>query len=87
MDMLLFRSLLCQVISSAHRALSDDERVVALDPAVRGEDEEIEPDSEQQCSSAAQLKCSLDELVVGRDPAVGGEDHELEAGAKHLAIR
>src|SRR5919106_3264914 len=26
--------------------LSDDERVVALDPAVRGEDEEVEPDSE-----------------------------------------
>jgi hypothetical protein len=59
---------------------------VGLDPAVRGEDEEIEapPNSNVR---AAQLKCSLDELVVGRDPAVGGEDHELEAGAKHLAIR
>jgi hypothetical protein len=28
--------------------LSDDERVVALDPPVRGEDEEIEADSERQ---------------------------------------
>ena len=43
--------------------LSDDERVVALDPAVRGEDEEVEPDSEQLAVLGDRLPVELDDVA------------------------
>jgi hypothetical protein len=40
--------------------LTLDERVVALDPAVRGEDEEVEPDSERPAVLGDRLPVELD---------------------------
>ena len=51
----------CQGIS--HVRLSDDERVVALDPAVRGEDEEAEPDSEHRAVLGDRLPVELDDVT------------------------
>jgi hypothetical protein len=43
--------------------LSDDERVVALDPAVRGEDEEVEPDSERLAVLGDRLPVDPDDVA------------------------
>jgi hypothetical protein len=43
--------------------LSDDERVVVLDPAVRGEDEEVEPDSERLAVLGDRLAVELDDVA------------------------
>jgi hypothetical protein len=43
--------------------LSDDERVVALDPAVRGEDEEVEPDCEHLAVLGDRLPVELDDVA------------------------
>ena len=43
--------------------LSDDERVVALDPAVRGEDEEVEPDCERLAVLSDRLPVELDDVA------------------------
>src|ERR671918_1804635 len=43
--------------------LSDDERVVALDPAVRGEDEEVEPDSEGLAVLGDRFPVELDDVA------------------------
>jgi hypothetical protein len=51
-------SLLLSESSGAH-PLSDDERVVALDPAVRGVDEEVEPDSEGLAALATAYQWNL----------------------------
>src|SRR5687767_13728616 len=40
-----------------------DERVVALDPAVRGEDEEVEPDSKRLVVLGDPLPVELDDVV------------------------
>src|SRR5215218_3215836 len=42
--------------------LSDDERVVALDPAVRGEDEEAEPACEHRAVLGDRLPVQLDDV-------------------------
>ena len=43
--------------------LTLDERVVALDPAVRGEDEEVEPDSESLTVLGNRLPVELDDVA------------------------
>jgi hypothetical protein len=43
--------------------LTLDERVVALDPAVRGEDEEVEPDSERLAVLGERLPVELDDVA------------------------
>src|SRR5262245_46552895 len=43
--------------------LRDDERVVALDPAVRGEDEEAEPDGGHRAVLGDRLPVELDDVV------------------------
>src|SRR5215207_9983807 len=43
--------------------LSDDERVVALDPAVRGEDQEVEPDCERLAVLGDRLPVELDDVA------------------------
>jgi hypothetical protein len=43
--------------------LSDDQRVVALDPAVRGVDEEVEPDSEGLAVLGDRLPVELDDVA------------------------
>ena len=43
--------------------LSDDEGVVALDPAVRGEDEEVESDCERLAVLGARLPVELDDVA------------------------
>jgi hypothetical protein len=43
--------------------LTLDERVVALDPAVRGEDEEVEPDSERLAVLVDRLPVELDDVA------------------------
>jgi hypothetical protein len=42
---------------------SDDERVVALDSAVRDEDEEVEPDSERLAVLGDRLPVELDDVA------------------------
>src|SRR5918996_1033035 len=58
---LLFRSL--RVSRHLLFRLSDDEVVVALDPAVRGEDEEAEPDSEDRAVLGDRLPVELDDVI------------------------
>jgi hypothetical protein len=43
--------------------LTLDERVVALDPAVRGEDDEVEPDSERLAVLGDRLPVELDDVA------------------------
>ena len=43
--------------------LTLDERVVALDPAVRGEDEEVEPDSERLAVLVGRLPVDRDDVA------------------------
>jgi hypothetical protein len=50
-------------VKAAPIPLSDDERVVALDPAVRGEDEEVEPDSERLAVLGDGLPVELDDVA------------------------
>jgi hypothetical protein len=59
MGALLFRSSSCIKASP----LGDDERVVALDPAVRGEDEEVEPDCERLAVLGDRLPVELDDVA------------------------
>src|SRR3954452_19365147 len=50
-------------MSMASLLSSDDERVVALDPAVRGEDEEAEPDSEHRAVLGDRVPVELDDVT------------------------
>src|SRR5687768_9549636 len=53
----------CSPSKAAPIPLSDDERLVALDPAVRGEDEEVEPDSERLAVLGDRLPVELDDVA------------------------
>ena len=53
----------CSPSKAAPIPLSDDERVVALDPAVRGEDEEVEPDCERLAVLGDRLAVELDDVA------------------------
>src|ERR671922_700270 len=65
--------------------LSDDERVVALDPAVRGEDEEVEPDCERLAVLGARLPVELDDVAESLGVVVPPEAEPL--GADPVLVR
>ena len=64
--------------------LTLDERVVALDPAVRGEDEEVEPDSERLAVLVDRLLVELDD--VAESPGVAPPEAE-SLGADPVLVR
>lgn len=64
---------------------SDDERVVALDPAVRGEDEEVEPDSERLAVLGDRLPVELDDVAESLGVVAPPEAEPL--GADPVLVR
>src|SRR5215218_3947599 len=65
--------------------LGDDERVVALDPAVRGEDEEVEPDCEQLAVLGDRLPVELDDVAESLGVVAAAEAEPL--GADPVLVR
>jgi hypothetical protein len=65
--------------------LSDDERVVALDPAVRGEDEEVEPDCERLAILGDRLPVELDDVAESLGVVAPPEAEPL--GADPVLVR
>ena len=65
--------------------LSDDERVVALDPAVRGEDEEAEPDCEHLAVLGDRLPVELDDVAESFGVVAPAEAEPL--GADPVLVR
>src|SRR5262245_6593634 len=57
--------------------LSDDERVVALDPPVRGEDEEVEPDRSHLAVLGDRLPVELDHVAESLDVVAALEAEPL----------
>src|SRR5687768_17216547 len=79
------RSLVLFSEEAAPARLSDDERVVALDPAVRGEDEEVEPDSEQLAVLGDRLPVELDDVAESLGVVAPPEAEPL--GADPVLVR
>jgi len=65
--------------------LTLDERVVALDPAVRGEDEEVEPDSERLAVLGDRLPVELDDVAESLGVVAPPEAEPL--GADPVLVR
>jgi hypothetical protein len=65
--------------------LGDDERVVALDSAVPGEDEEIEPDSEHLAVLGDRLPVELDDIAESLGVVAPAEAESL--GADPVFVR
>jgi hypothetical protein len=65
--------------------LTLDERVVALDPAVRGEDEEVEPDSERLAVLVDHLPVELDDVAESLGVVAPPEAEPL--GADPVLVR
>jgi hypothetical protein len=65
--------------------LTLDERVVALDPAVRGEDEEVEPDSERLAVLVDRLPVELDDVAESLGVVAPPEAEPL--GADPVLVR
>src|ERR687895_50370 len=63
----------------------DDERVVALDPAVRGEDEEVEPDCEHLAVLGDRLPVELDDVAQSLGVVAAPEAEPL--GADPVLVR
>src|SRR4051812_28147611 len=72
-------------MSMASLLSSDDERVVALDPAVRGEDEEAEPDSEHRAVLGDRLPVEL--YDVGESLGVVAPPEAEPLGADPVLVR
>src|SRR5919106_1584550 len=65
--------------------LSDDERVVALDPAVRGEDEEVEPDCKHLVVLGDRLPVEFDDVAESLGVVAPPEAESL--GADPVLVR
>jgi hypothetical protein len=70
---------------ASHLVLSDDERVVALDPAVRGEDEEVEPDCEHLAVLGDRVPVELDYVAESFGVVAAPEAEPL--GADPVLVR
>src|SRR5918999_5833527 len=68
-----------------HPVLSDDEGVVALDPAVRGEDEEVEPYCEHLAVLGDRLPVELDDVAESLGVVAPPEAEPL--GADPVLVR
>ena len=76
---------MCPATMTMVRSYSDDERVVALDPAVRGEDEEAEPDREQLAVLGDRLPVELDDVAESLGVVAPAEAEPL--GADPVLVR
>jgi hypothetical protein len=70
---------------SRHPGLCDDERVVALDPAVRGEDQEVELDCEHLAVLGDRLPVELDDVAESLGVVAPAEAEPL--GADPVLVR